>query len=381
MTPDYIGIIVVQVLLLYLIAGPYVYLKYKTEQEVIVRNADTKFIIVFAPVIVLILIFYYQEVGKFPIIELINGNINTENVLEYREMTYGLDNFKYYRLGFLVLPLLLAAHVFLLGSARKSFKLWYFVVISMCLIPTLLLAEKSGILYIALALIIAYTVHLSFRGKGLLDMISPKVALGMLVAFIPTVVNYLIYYSVAGKTFKMSTMIFRIIGVYSESIALSVRYVDQHGFLSGLTLPTIKGILKHERFDIETALHVYLSALFKDYRIVTTELKGNIPVSAVAEGYINFGWTGVVLFAGVSFLTVILFQELLLRARMGIISHTLMVWCAYLALNLSMYSLFYTFFSFIHTYLFIGIALLYLFTYLIMRRVGLENTTTIIKGN
>jgi len=221
-------------------------------------------------------------------------------------------------------------------------------------------------------MLIAYSVLLSFQGKGLRDMVNPKIAIGLLVAFIPTVLTYQIYYAAVGKTFKLGTLIFRIIGVYSESIALSVRYANKIGFMYGLTLPTIKGLFKHERFDIETALHVYLSALFKDYRIVTTELKGNIPVSSIAEGYINFGWTGVVLFAGISFLTVLFFQEILLRMRLGILSYTLMVWYAYLALNLSMYSIFYTFFSFIHTYLFIGIVLLYLFTNLIMKSRGVE---------
>jgi len=381
MTPDYIGIIVVQVLLLYLIAGPYVYLKYKTKQEIIVRNADTKFIFILVPVIVLVLIFYYQEVGKFLIIELINGNINTENVLKYREMTYGLSNFKYYRLGFLVLPLLLAAHVFLLGSARKSFKLWYFIVILMCFIPTLLLAEKSGILYIALTLIIAYSVHLSFHGKSMIDMLNPKLFAGVLAVFIPTIITYHLYYLAAGKKFNISTLIFRIFGVYSESIALCVRYVDHNGHLTGLTLPTIRGVLKHDRFNIETALHVYLSSLYNNFNQATTELKGNIPISSIAEGYVNFGWIGVLLFGGISFLTVLFFQELFLKIHLGIISYSLMVWYAYLALNLSMYSIFYTFFSFIHTYLLIGIILLYLLTLFIIKRFGFEKSTSMIAEN
>jgi hypothetical protein len=374
LSPDYIGILIVQALLFYLISGPYVYIRMRTSQTIRIGNVDTVFIFACMPFILFIIGLYYIEVGTFLIVELINGNINLDNILAHRQLSYGLDNFKYYRLGFLVLPSMLAAHVLLVGAAHKKLKWWHVAILLSCFVHSSLLGEKSGILYIFLVMIIAYSVRLSFEGKGILEMINTKVALGLLGAFVPTVLSYHIYYSTVGKVFRIDTLVFRIFGVYSESIALAVRYANKLGFQSGLTLPTIKGLLKHERFDIETALHVYLSALFKDYRVVTTELKGNIPVSAITEGYVNFGWTGVLVFACVSFLAVIAVQEILLRTRLGILSYTLMIWYAYLALNISMYSIFYTFFSFIHTYVLLGIILLYGMITFILKHCGAEKT-------
>lgn len=381
LTPEYIGILVAQAVIFYLIAGPYVYFRRRLQEDVILRKTDTAFIFVIAPIIILLLVLYYQEVGTFLVVELISGKMNHSNLLEYRELTYGLTNFRYYRLGFLVLPSILAAHALLVCSARKRFTPWYLVVIFVCFIPTILLGEKSGILYLILVMIIAYSVKLSFKGNGLIDMVRLKYLFGIFAAFIPTIIIYQLYYSGLAKKFKISNLIYRILGVYSESIALSVKWVDQNGHLSGLTLPTIKGLLKHDRFNIETALHVYLSSLFGDFHSTTTQLQGNIPVSAIGEGYINFGWMGVVLFAGISFISVVFIQEILLRLRLGIISYTLMVWYAYLSLNISMYSIFYTFFSFIHTYVFVGVLALYYITFYIMKKLGIEQTEYAIRGN
>lgn len=369
-TPQYIGILILQVCIFYLIAWPYINWRKASLPKINVNFANEYiFLIIIGLLTFTILFLYYKEVGNFLIFELIKGNMNHANLLKYRELTYGLINFKYYRLGFLVFPSILSAHIFLIDSFQNCFKIFHLFIISICLIPPILLGEKSGILYITIILIICYSVNLSVKKKSFIEFFKLKTIIAILSALIPTILIYQLYYSGLAKTFKFSKLIYRIVGVYSESIALSVKYVENNGKLLGKTLPTIKGLLKHNRFNIETALHKYLSSLFGDIHTTTTTLKGNIPFSAVTEGYINFGWIGVAIFSSVSFLTLIVFQEVFLRIKLGVLSYTLMVWYAYLALNLSMYSAFYTIFSIIHTLVCIGLICLYSAIVFINKRV------------
>ena len=81
---------------------------------------------------------------------------------------------------------------------------------------------------------------------------------------------------------------------------------------------------------------------------------------ALGEGFANFGWLGFVLFALISFGAVVLVQEFFLRIRLGLISHALMSWYAYLALMISTNSIFATLISLIYTVAFGIIILAYL---------------------
>ncbi len=103
-------------------------------------------------------------------------------------------------------------------------------------------------------------------------------------------------------------------------------------------------------------MHAFLAA--------GSELKGGamlgaVPVPAIGEGFLNFGWLGFLVFGIVSFGCLVLVQELMLRLRIGATSSALMVWHAFLGLTLSTTSLFGTFISLIHGLVALGVVMLF----------------------
>jgi hypothetical protein len=86
------------------------------------------------------------------------------------------------------------------------------------------------------------------------------------------------------------------------------------------------------------------------------------PVSHLLFGgdrYLNFGWPGFVLFGAVSFLCMVLIQEVLLRLRAGASAWALSAWYGYLGFTLFTTSLFATFISLIHTVVAVGVVALW----------------------
>jgi hypothetical protein len=152
----------------------------------------------------------------------------------------------------------------------------------------------------------------------------------------------------------------RVFVVHSEVLALTVPFVEEYGTLGGATLPTVRGLLPGKQVIIEVPMHIYANDAQNAHQVFThhefstgaPELEwfsGSLPVSALAEGYINFGWAGFLLFGVMSFASVILVQEILWRLPLGLLPQALMAWYGYLAVTLSMYGAFATFISLIHT--------------------------------
>ena len=132
-------------------------------------------------------------------------------------------------------------------------------------------------------------------------------------------------------------------------------FVDAYGYLGGVTIPNAKDLFSHERFNLEAAMHGFLAA-GSEYRSQVA-LPGASPVPATAEGYVNFGWPGFVLFSLVAFASVVAVQEILLRlrARFGAAAWALSAWYGYLAFTLMTTTVFATFISLIHTVLVLGV--------------------------
>ena len=78
-------------------------------------------------------------------------------------------------------------------------------------------------------------------------------------------------------------------------------------------------------------------------------IAGTAPVPANGEGYLNFGVLGFLVFSMITAATLILFQELLNRFRIGVVGPLLATWYGYLAMMLSTTTLFATFLSITHT--------------------------------
>jgi hypothetical protein len=307
---------------------------------------------------VLVLFLYYLKVGRFLLFDLLAGKINRINILEFRALTYGLKEYPFFRLGFLVFPALVAALSIGIASARGRLKFPDFLWLGSCLIPPLLLAEKAAILNMSAVLFIAYGIHLGLHGRALGSALNGKTLAAIALAFLPTAATYFIYFNTAGDSFRevISQFLFRITGVYSQALAATVGFVEANGYLHGTTLPNLKGLLPHERFNLETAMQLFLGGLEVSSK---SAVAGATPVPATGEGYVNFGWPGFVLFGTISFLSMVLIQEVLLRIRTGASSWALSAWYGYLGFTLFTTSLFATFISLIHTVVAVGVIALW----------------------
>jgi hypothetical protein len=442
---EYLWMLVAEALVFYLIAGPYVYFRRDHMATDIIEDDRVSgiFQALLFIAIVTIVVAYYIEVRHFLLFDLIAGKINYRTVLPYRlQYTYGLPNFIYYRLGFLVLPAILSGYTFIRCKLKGHLGPLDISVIIFCFIPQLLLSEKSGLLQVGLVILVALVVVCAFRGQTLYQMIRPKVVGVVFLLAVPTVVIWTFYeasseplrvldrpfeemetynpeaihdfraslgydalrndeysdiearafldyrdlrdegYSVSEAQKKLIDIEYeknispmgimrnlwsalrsvfkRVFVVHSEVLALSIPFVEEYGQLGGVTLPRARGLFPGKQFIIEVPMHTYayidrnVHQVFSDYESASDIPRqewftGSLPVSALAEGYLNFRWVGFLLFGIMTFVAVILVQEVLWHLRIGLLSWTLMAWYGYLAVTLSMYSVFATFISLIHT--------------------------------
>jgi hypothetical protein len=369
----YVTMLIAQALIFYAVAGPYLWWrKIPLAAEGGPVGAGNVLRAVLALVTVAILAYYYAKVGRFLLFDLVAGRINRVNILEFRALTYGLPEYPLLRLGFFVFPALIAAITVSMASARDRLGGRTIVVLLLCTVPPLLLAEKAAVLHMAAVVFIAYVLHLGDRGLSLATALRGRTLLVVLLAFLPTALTYLVYFSAPGDTVMAAfdQFLFRIVGVYSETMAASVPFVEAHGYLDGTTIPNAKGLFPHERFNLEAAMHAFLAA-GSEYR-GQAALPGASPVPATAEGYVNFGWPGFVLFSVVAFSSVVAVQEILirLRSRFGSAAWALSAWYGYLGFTLMTTTVFATFISLIHTVLAAGVLVAWYVIDRLLRRFG-----------
>jgi hypothetical protein len=364
LTPQYVTMLIVQVLLFYAVAVPYLHAKQygrrSSSSRVGPRGTDTIFSIVLGSLTVLILALYLRETGRFLITDLISGKLNAHNVLDYRAHTYGLANFRFFRLGFLVLPAMIGAHIVLTSMRDKILDPIRAIGLLACFVPPLLMAEKVGVLYVVLVLFAAWVVG---RQSDLVNVKARSgwyLVLPLTLAALPTTVIYLMYYTGGENVLaEVSRLfLFRTLGSYTESIAAAVPFAQEAGWLHGRSWPNIGGLLPWQRINIEAALHHYMTNWTVTFEF--SGLVGSSSLPAVAEGYINFGWPGFICIALIWFFILIVSQEVLDRLRPQLVAQVLTAWYAYLALFTSLTSLFATLVSFIHTAVALAVYLLYL---------------------
>lgn len=358
MSTEYILMLIGQACLFYLIVGPYVLSKgRRAEQHVddrtlAIHTADRWLAVVLIVSIVLILALYYREVKSFLIFDLFSGQLHTHTALPYRmKKSYGLENFFLYRFGFLVFPSLLACLLTFTCLIERRMSIGRAGLLLFCFLPPLLLAEKAGVLWIVLNVVIGYVFFVCHSGKRVMQALNGKVALLVLAASLPTLAITTFYYGPDQQSVWgiVQVLQFRIFGAYAESLAGIVPLVKEHGFFNGSTLPTIHGLLPSERVILANEMHRYLVGR-----------PGVIPVPALGEGYVNFGWAGFVVFAFLSFGAVVVLQEFFLRFRLGLISHTWQIWYAHLAMMLATTGVFATLISLTYTASFCLVVAIYL---------------------
>lgn len=337
---EYVGLLIGQALLYYAVAVPYMALS--PLRPLVARPepvTDRRLVVVLLAASGGIVSLYFATVGPPPLVEILRGGLDWTNIVTHRsDVFYGRDDFWLFNLGFTTLPLVAAIYALALrGTAPRALPSAKLVII-VCTLVCTLPGGKGSVLEACTALIIAYYLLSGWSStkRSWRWQFSLRTSLVYFsVALVPVLAMYQLYFG-AEKDFGelFVPLLYRIVGVYSESIAAATAYVEQHGLLGGITFPTIRGLLAHDRKDIGTEMHHFM---FGPGGVCT--------LSGTAEGYINFGWTGFVALALATFASMIAVEWTLKRAPKNLLTVSLIVFYSSLATRVAQASLFATFVS------------------------------------
>jgi hypothetical protein len=349
---EYVWLLVTQAVIFYLIAFPYVMFSKRENRPVECdRHVDRAFLRVLLVMIGGIVMLYLVNVGLPPLVVIMKGGLSLQDIIRIRTDTvYGLSEFWLYNLGFTTIPLLASIYVLAVKATsphRLPHSHW---IIIGCLCINALPGGKGNVLDFCTAILVGYFLLAGWgasSGRPLLNgkqsvetgkrlqFSYTKTFLFLSAAFIPVLYMYKIYLGPMiefGDLF--SQVVFRIVGVYSESIAAAVVYVERIGPLDGATLPTVRGLFPHDRILLDTEMHNFMFGA-----------PGSVTLSGPAEGYLNFGWTGFVVMAVATFGSMILIEEVLGNMRRTPLTITLIAFYSALATKAAQVSLFAIFVS------------------------------------
>jgi oligosaccharide repeat unit polymerase len=344
---DYILMLNVQAIIFYALTSIYFYFfgGNKPIKPTQAKKVDKFFLYILFIFLLLLLLFFFYKVGIPPLLKILSGKFGSRNeIIDYRTETIYSVNATLASLVFDIIPMLVGTYAFLNIFIQKKRLYYNYLITGLCVLIAALPGGKGSILRIAIALFFAYLLIQSESSNAPRKVIFPKRALlGLSTAFIPVLSLFNVYYGSDFSVFEqLKLLIYRIIGVYSESLAATVTYTEKYGFLNGRTLPNIKGILNHNPIQIGKEMHIFLF----------NSTRGNAPISTLAEGYINFGWPGFVLFAIVTFIIVITIQEIFRSMPRNLFTLSLIVVYSMLATRVAQTGLFATLLSLTYTMLF-----------------------------
>lgn len=227
---EYLGILVGQALLFYLVTGPYVLIKsHPILGQPKIQKADRALVAGLVAGAILIIFLFYYKVGGFLIVDLLSGELNARTMPQYRaKKSTGVEGFLVYRFGFLVLPSIVASILTMLCLLEQRIRVTRGILILLCFIAPLLLSDKAGILLIALVMLITYVSFLGVSGKTVIQAVNAKVILALAAAFVPTLFIITAYYGEGHTILDNLTLLgFRIFGAHSESLAGIVAMVNE----------------------------------------------------------------------------------------------------------------------------------------------------------
>ncbi|GAB4140940.1 MAG: hypothetical protein Tsb009_10490 [Planctomycetaceae bacterium] len=351
---EYAWLLVVQAVIFYFVVFPYAMFSKRKPREIEINpQVDRAFFAYLLGVIAGIIALYFVRVGYPPLLVILQGDLNLQDIIKIRtETVYGLPEFWLYNLGFTTIPLMASLYVLAVRAHSPGTLPRACWVIPICLCINALPGGKGNILDFCTALLIGYFLlsgwgnqqqemsrlrnsHLRMSSEKPLTFSYAKTFFFLIAAFIPVLYMYKIYLGPMiefGDLF--SQLVYRIVGVYSESIAATVVYVEQRGLLGGATLPTVRGLFPHDRILLDSEMHMFMFGA-----------PGSVTISGPMEGYLNFGWVGFIVFLLATFGSMIVIEEFVRSLRWTPLTLSILAFYGALATKVSQISLFAIFIS------------------------------------
>ena len=336
------AMLVVQALLFYAVTTPYLIMRRPrlppTRAE---RFVDPMTVAAMLAASAIIVWLYVVQLGQPPLIKVLLGELSGLELIQYRvEQTYGLADYSLFHIGITVLPTIVSALALLL--ALNGHGRWYYAVPLIALSTAALPGGKGSIMDVVLALVAAYCFFCAgLTAAPRKPLPLARLAALIVIAFVPIVLMYGVYYGSTDAGDTAIAILYRLIGVNSESMAAAVQYTHDVGFLNGATLPTVRGLFGHSYVNLAQEMHLYMFGP-----------GGGAPISTLAEGYVNFGWTGFVGYGVVAFGTIIGVEILLRKFRKTYFSVAVLVLGAIFASKVAQASIVATFISLTYVMMF-----------------------------
>ncbi len=295
----YGGLLIVQALIFYLVTTPQVVRRVPEPLPYHLSPGIERLqLALLAAASASIVALYVSQLGTPPVVMALTGQLSGVDLIKYRvQQTYGLEDYSLFHLGITVLPTLIAALAVAMSLTFRTKLVLLLVPIAagVAALP----GGKGSIIDVVSAAGVAYVLcRLGFVAGARGRIAIGKLVFWSMVSFAPIFVMYRLYYADLSLARTLLAIVYRIVGVNSESIAGAVAYVEQGGQLAGASLPTVRGLLDHEYVNLSQEMHFFMFGP-----------GGGAPMSALAEGYVNFGTVGFVLFGFVSFLLVVAYER------------------------------------------------------------------------
>jgi oligosaccharide repeat unit polymerase len=226
------------------------------------------------------LIIYIEKIGNIPLIGVLQG-LSPETLAHLRSNAGAAFEGKVYRymIFIKILPLLLLIISFMLKSKNRRWSLLFTFIFIYNIFVSLMDLQKAPIVNMLVLLLIT---HFYLKGR-----IQWKYFIGvtlLLVGLMVTMYSFFMGHSSGSLISKLSLPFHRIfIGSISPVFWWQL-YVEQHGYLHGLSLPNPKHIFDFKHIQITKEIMQFVHPELKEAGIT-----GSMPTVFWADWFINFG--------------------------------------------------------------------------------------------
>jgi len=357
-TIEYVGMLLAQALIFYVVTLPYLASAPGLSRRIDggARSTyrtlapDRIMILITIAAALLVVVRYSVSIGTPPLLLALTGELNGLDLIEYRvSQTYGLDNYSNFHIGITVLPMFFTVLGLFMHLSTGRYR--YLLPIPLGLFISALPGGKGSFVDVASIVFVGYLLYGWYSGRSPprlgANMRSRTAFIWSVVALLPVLGMYRIYYQDQSLANSFGALLYRLFGVNSESMAAAVHYVESVGLLGGQSLPNVRGLLRHDVVNLPRAMHDFMFGP-----------GGGAPLSWLAEGYINFGWTGFVIFGAIGFIIVLIVDAVMSRQPRSGFNFAILMVAVVFATKLAQTSIVATFVSLTYAGLYVVLALM-----------------------